>query len=60
MTGGTHACRSTCNPGVRDPTIGPDEVPDLETCKAAVDGLVTISYKFVQQLLVYNIIVDIY
>jgi hypothetical protein len=60
MTGGTHTRSRTCNRTVRDPAIEPDEVPDRKAGRAAVSGLVTISYKFVQQLFVYNIIVDIY
>ena len=60
MTGGTHTCRRTCSRTGSDPTIGPVEVRDRETGEAAVEGLATISYKFVQQLLAYNIIVDIH
>ena len=60
MTGGTHTFRRTRSRTVSDPTIGPAEVPGLETCSDALNGVVTISYKFVQQLFVYDIIVDIH
>jgi len=58
MTGGTHTRSRTCHCPVRDPAIEPDEVPEREAGRASVNGVVTISYKFVQQLFVYNIIVD--
>jgi hypothetical protein len=59
MTGGTHTRSRTCHGTVRDPAIEPDEVPEREAGSASLNGVVTISYKFVQQLFAYNIIVDI-
>ena len=43
----------------RDPTIGPADAPAGEPVENSFGGLATISYKFVQQVFVYNRIVDI-
>ena len=60
MTGGTHTRHRTCSRTVSDPTIEPAEPCAPDTGMAALKGVSTISYKFVQQLFAYNIIVDIH
>ena len=57
--GGTHTRRRTCRRTVCDPMIGPVAAPRVDVGSGLAGHVVTISYNFVQQLFVYDMIVDI-